>query len=170
MKPKNLKYITGILFILLLMQSVYAEITVTRDLPETATPGSEVTVNLKLDVVGGETSGIIVTEKIPDGLSVSSISNEGSFDEITREIKWLIYAEKIDSQTLSYTTTAANPGKYSFSGTYETLEEGVGEITGDESINVEAKGIAGIDMKLILGIIAAIIILILVFVLMKRKK
>lgn len=169
MKPKILKYITGILFILLLMQSVYAEITVSRDLPETATPSSEVTINLKLDVAGGETSGIIITEKIPEGVSVSSISNEGSFDETTREIKWLIYTESVESQTLTYAVAPSEAGDYTFSGTYTTLEEGVDAIFGDEKISVKPEGIFGIDIKYIIAIVAAIIILTLIFVLMKRK-
>lgn len=171
MKPKNLKYIIGILCMAMLMQNVCAEITVSRDLPETAVLGSEVTINLKLDIVGGETSGIIITEKVPEGVSVSSISNEGSFNPETGEIKWLIYGEKIDSQTLSYTAAASELGTYTFSGTFTTLEEGVGEIDGDENISIEAGGIAGFDINL-LHIAAGVIILILIIIifLVKRKK
>lgn len=165
------------------MQSVCADITVTRDLPETATPGSEVTVNLKLDIISGETSGIIVMENVPDGWSVSSISNEGSFDSDTEEIKWLIYAEKIESQTLSYIAVApSKAGEYKFNGTCTSLEEGVGDITGNEKISVEVganesvrevKGDGegeGYDMKFIIGIIALIVVIILMFIFMKKKK
>jgi len=172
-----LKYILGILCIGMFIGSVCAEsITVSRDMPETATLGSEVTVNLKLNVVGGETSGVILTEKIPGGLSVSSISNEGSFDSETGEIKWLLYGENIEPQTLSYTCTApSEAGEYTFSGTYTTLEEGVGEITGDERITVgvaekpivNGPGYMGV---IIIGIAAVIAIIVLIFILAKRKK
>ena len=162
----------------MLMQNVCADMTVTRDLPETATLGSEITVNLKLDIVGGETPGIIITEKVPEGWSVSSVSNEGSFDREKKEIRWLLYGENVESQTLSYVCAAPSKAdNYTFSGTYTTLEEGVGGITGDEkiSINVEetagtGEDVKGYDMRLILGIIAAIVVIVIIFILIKRKK
>ena len=184
----QLKYIIGVVCILLLVQNVYAGfITVSRDLPKTTEPGSDVIVNLKLEVAsGGETSGVVIEEKIPDGWTASSISNEGFFDSKTGKIKWLLYGKSVKSQTVSYTGAApSNTGEYTFSGTYTTLEESIGEIAGDEKISVEAKEVVveeeakevvgeeeakGIDMKLIIGVIAAIVVIILIVVLIKRKK
>ena len=173
MKP-DAKYIMGMLCMGVLMGSVCAEsIMVSRDLPETANPSSEVAINLKMDVTGGGISGVIITEKIPEGWSASSVSDEGSFDSETMEIRWLLQGENVETQTLSYVAAApSEAGEYTFSGTYTSLEEGVSEITGDERISIETKKPVeeGYDMRLIIGIIAIVIIVAMIFIWAKRKR
>jgi len=187
MKSYVLKYIIGILCIIMLTGSVYVysdSVTVSRDMPKTANISSEVTVSLNLNATGKETSGIIIKEAIPGGWSVSSVSNEGSFYAETNEIKWIFYGENVKSQTLSYIGFApSKPDNYTFSGTYTTLEGGVGEITGDEKISigiietkkslgeVKEEEREGYDTKIIIGLVAVVfIIALIIFILIKRKK
>jgi len=179
MKSSILKYIIGILCILMLVQGVYGEsITVSRDIPKTADISSEVTVSLKMDVASKDVSGVVVRETIPEGWSASSVSNEGSFDPDAREIKWIIYGS-METKTLSYNALAPpNEGEYAFNGTYTTLEEGVGETAGNYKITIKAKETAPVPEekkedngynKILMWAAAVIVVVVIVFVLIKLK-
>lgn len=176
MKTIKLNHAAGILFILIFLNGACAEsVTVSRDLPDSASSGSKVSVSLKIDVVGSDISGLIVTEILPEGWDISSVSNDGSFDKEKGEIRWLMYGENVESQSLSYAAVPSGSGEYVFSGTYTTLEEGISETEGDDKITVKetalgGEGTGGYNNLFIIGIIALVAVIILGFILTRKKK
>ena len=66
----------------------YAQVTVVRELPENVSWGEELIVTLKMEVGKERPTGIIVVERIPQGINPVSAFPKANFDISTRELKW----------------------------------------------------------------------------------
>jgi len=64
--------------------------------------GNSVAVMLTINVENNAPNGLIVKEKVPAGWNVSGISENGSFNASTGEIKWLFYGTSLRSMTINY--------------------------------------------------------------------
>ena len=112
--------------------------TATRFLPEFCQPGE--TIKVKIDIVPlKQTSGVIVTEKIPEGWKIvkaepviSKVMPDGSY-------KWLQWGQEVTPFTIIYEVKVPETakGKYNFEGTITTYREGDIEIIGANCITVK---------------------------------
>jgi len=135
-KKFNTVFIIGLF--LVLMQSVFAATTLTRDMPSTAAVGSTFTVTLALDV-DGELMGAGITEYFPEGWTVSDLSAGGGvLKSNPTRIEWVLFTgSPLSDQTKTYKITvpsSAASGAYTFSGNLLVGETEIDTI-GDKNYN-----------------------------------
>lgn len=113
-----------------------AQVTVNRDLPDSATVGEEITVTLSIKIGSDKPAGAIIEENIPDGFAYVSSSSEATKSGNT--LKWAFYGSNLKDMEVKYTLKAEKAGKAEFEGTVTTLL-GVEKIGGDNTTEVIAK-------------------------------
>ncbi len=132
----------GFLLVGFLMPGVSAAPTASRDLPVSADAGDSITVSLDITVVADEITGLIVSDIIPSGWTVTDSSpTYNSFDSTTGEVKWVLYGGTLKTQTITYTVSipaSETSGDKIFSGTLSYTLDGdqVDNISGDTLISV----------------------------------
>jgi len=132
----------GLLLVGFLMPSVSAAPTGSRDLPSTADAGDSISVSLALTVVADEITGLIVSDIVPSGWTVTSSSpTYNTFSSTTGEVKWVLYGGTLITQTITYDVTIPSTetsGDKTFSGTLSYVLSGdqTDTISGDTSISV----------------------------------
>ena len=132
----------GFLLIGFLMPSVSAAPTASRDLPTSADAGDSGSVSLALTVVADEITGLIVSDIVPSGWTVTSSSpTYNSFNSETGEVKWVLYGGTLITQTITYSATipsSETSGDKTFSGTISYVLSGdqTDTTSGDTSISV----------------------------------
>ncbi len=166
----------GILFPILISSLILFAIAsdasasgVTRILPQTARPGENITVSIKVELTGGERY-YLVEEIPPQGFEAFNPDNKGGIDS-SGHVKWASIMNP-QSTTLTYRLSIpedTEPGTYSFSGQYgmEGID-GLADIGGQSEITVvsgEADYTPGIFAAIVIMVIAVIVALVL-----KRKK
>jgi len=139
----NKTFIFGMVLIALVVcvSSAAAQDTVTRDLPESAYPDAQITVNL---TVGVETDATYYTidEVVPPEWNITSATYGGDHASETGHVKWVVTsaaADAIYSYTVDIPADAA-AGAHTFDGTY-AFEGMTNEATilGDTTIAVDDK-------------------------------
>ncbi len=82
--------------------------------------GNSVAVMLTINVDSNAPNGLIVKEQVPDGWNVSGISENGSFNASTGEIKWLFYGNMLRSMTINYKldNSSGTADRLSINGNY----------------------------------------------------
>ncbi|HUS37413.1 MAG TPA: hypothetical protein VM680_18850 [Verrucomicrobiae bacterium] len=110
------------------------DVAVERDLPESYTPGTSLTVRLKATPTEG-VNAWAVEELPPTGWLVGSINFAGAFDRVSGKIKWGLFTDT-QSRTLEYTIVppATAVGPKSFSG-FVSVNGTSKPITGDTTIS-----------------------------------
>jgi len=124
-------------------------LTVTRQLPGTATPGSSFLVNLTVAIGANPPNGVVINEYIPTATGwelMNSSLTYTTFNPTTGEISWLLYSTGLINQTISYTlqSPAEFDGIATFSGQFLYNYNGSSiteNITGDTSIPIEEASI-----------------------------
>ncbi|RLG24467.1 hypothetical protein DRN77_02265, partial [Methanosarcinales archaeon] len=111
--------------------------TVTRDLPDSASAGATVTVNLTVDVESGATF-YAIDETVPTGWTVTSATSGGDYTAEAGHVKWVVTSGAADT-VYSYTVLvpADASGTYTFDGIY--MFEGMtaeATILGDVNVTV----------------------------------
>jgi hypothetical protein len=110
--------------------------TVTRELPDNASAGASITVNLTVDVETGARY-YVIDEIVPTGWTVSATSG-GAYTSETGHVKWIVIGGAADT-VYSYTVLvpANASGTYTFDGVYR-FEGMTAEATilGDTTVNV----------------------------------
>ncbi|MBN2250569.1 MAG: hypothetical protein JW724_00660 [Candidatus Altiarchaeota archaeon] len=121
---------------MVLASSVFADVTVSRDLPSSAAAGSTFTVTLEMTVTGTAPAAVGLTENYPAGWTVSDVSLAG-IDQGDR-IEWLFWAmgNPVQDQSITYDVTvpASASGTATFSGTIDTGS--TTDIAGDTDVSV----------------------------------
>jgi len=145
---KNLIHgMMALLFVLIvcISSAAAADDTVTRDLPDSASAGTTITVSLTVDV---ETSATFysIDEIVPSGWTVASATDGGDYTSDSGHVKWVVFsgvADKVYSYTVEVPASAS--GAYTFSGDYafEGMTD-TASILGDTAMNVES-GVAADD-------------------------
>ena len=136
---KNLIYGTmALLFVLVVcISSAAADDTVTRDLPDSASAGATITVNLTVDVETGA-AFYSIDETVPSGWTVTNATDGGDYTSETGHVKWVVTGGAAD-KTYSYTVDvpADASGAYTFDGIY-AFEGMAAEATilGDTTVTV----------------------------------
>ena len=137
---KNLIYGTmALLFVLVVcISSAAAQGTVTRALPESASAGETITVDLTV-VVDGEMA-YIIDETVPSGWTVTNATGAGDYITNPGHITWFeVSLAPIPDTVYSYTVEvpADASGAYIFNGTYmfEGMP-GVATIHGPDTVTV----------------------------------
>jgi len=119
------------------------DISVERTLPSMAATNSEFEITLSVNF--NEESlpdSAIITENVPSGFTVSSVSMNGTYSAETNSILWLFGdgENPLADANLSYTVTAPqDEGEYTFSGNSNATKSNVtleGETGGDTLLNV----------------------------------
>ncbi len=112
--------------------------TTIRDMPDSCKPGDIVKVSLRT-IPAAEVSGVIITEKTPDGWQI--IKAEPGFTKALSDgtYKWLQWAKQVEPFNIIYEVKIPESakGKYTFSGITTTYREGEIEITGKKEIIVK---------------------------------
>ena len=122
--------------LLVLTPSVFAAVTVTRDLPTSAAPGSTITVTLAMTVSGTPPAAVGVTEYFPTGWIVSN----PTFNAINQgdRLEWLFWSggTPVATRSITYKLTipASASGTATFSGTVDTGT--ATDIAGDTTMSV----------------------------------
>ncbi|RLG72180.1 MAG: hypothetical protein DRO11_02800 [Methanobacteriota archaeon] len=163
------KIFPWIVLLALVVPHVYAQVSVTRELPNTATGGEELLVKLRIVVGETKPSGVIIVEKIPENFGYVTSSPEATFNQVSRELKWVLYGENLKNKEITYTVIPAQgfTGKAVFYGETKTLV-GTEEITGDKEVVVvetkpgaptkERRGISSTPATLVVAVIALLAI------------
>lgn len=152
----------ALVLLILSIPAVSAQVTVTRDLPDSAKVGDEITVTLALTIGSEKPAGAIIEESIPDGASYISSSPEATVSE--GKLKWAFYGEQLKDMTLQYTVKVEKAGKLDFSGTVKTLL-GNENIGGDSELEVseksaeQPKGTPGFEAFVAVAVIGSIALL-----------
>jgi len=112
--------------------------TGTRIMPDSCNAGD--TIRVRIDIVpANQTSGIIITEKIPDGWKI--LNSEPAFTKVLPDnsYKWLQWAKSLTSFTIIYQLKVPESatGTYTITGILTTYREGDIEIIGKKEIVVK---------------------------------
>ena len=135
-----MRILATILILLMLATTVSAELTVNRNLPDSASPGEEITVILSIKIDGEKPAGVIIEEAIPEGITYVSSSPEAT--ETDSGIKWVLYGSDLKETDLKYVAKVGGSVDISFEGTYTTLL-GTEDISGDSILKISAEGVKG---------------------------
>jgi len=115
-----------------------ADVSVTRDLPNGAMPGQEITVTLIMELEGEAPAALGIVENVPTGWEITYADYNGEIEE--DEISWMFWAMgyPIQNQSITYKvrvpTTA--DGTYTFSGTADVGEANDYSVTGDGNLSI----------------------------------
>jgi len=129
-------------------------VTVTRDLPDMASPGDIITVRLEMEVDENNTPVAVgITEYIPEGWIVKNISLDGIFFHDPDRIEWLFWSlgNPVKDQSIIYAIQVppnVTSGIYTFSGIVDTGYN-TSNITGDSSITIITKCWSGENQYLL---------------------
>jgi len=123
----------ALVLLILSISAVSAQVTVTRDLPDSAKVGDEITVTLTITIGSEKPAGAIIEEGIPDGASYVSSSPEATLSE--GKLKWAFYGDQQKDMTVEYTLKVGKAGKLDFGGAVKTLL-GNENIGGDSELEV----------------------------------
>ncbi|ADE37029.1 COG1470 family protein [Methanohalophilus mahii] len=123
MKINNMLRLLGIMALVLvvaipMISSAAAQSDVCRQLPATAAPGDEITVELDITAAGDATK-LIIEDAAPAGWTVTGADNGGTPDGDT--VRWIELAKPADG-TYSYTVQIpgdATPGMFDFAGEFD---------------------------------------------------
>ncbi|MGB9643199.1 MAG: hypothetical protein ACP5JO_02105 [Candidatus Ratteibacteria bacterium] len=112
--------------------------TGTRTMPDYCNAGD--TIRVKIDIVpASQTSGIIITEKLPDGWKI--VNSEPPFTKVMPDnsYKWLQWARALTPFTVNYELKIPESakGSYILTGILTTYREGDIEIIGKKEIVVK---------------------------------
>lgn len=112
--------------------------TGTRIMPDSCNAGD--TIRVRIDIVpANQISGIIITEKIPDGWKI--LNSEPAFTKVLPDnsYKWLQWAKSLTSFTIIYQLKVPESatGTYTITGILTTYREGDIEIIGKKEIVVK---------------------------------
>jgi len=123
------------------------QVTVTRTLPSTASPGGTFIVSLNLAVGDIPPDAVGVTENVPAGWNVTTTSPTAKYTSDEDKIEWLFWAmgNPVENTTITYTVQipgSAN-GTYTFSGTVEYGDVDDQAIAGDTSTDVSESALTG---------------------------
>ncbi|MBN2251984.1 MAG: hypothetical protein JW724_07925 [Candidatus Altiarchaeota archaeon] len=125
--------LSGFLFLCSLCN---ADVTVSRDLPDSIAAGSSFTVSLAMVVSGSAPAAVGVTEVCPAGWVVSNVSYGGT--DSGSDLSWLFWAfgYPVQNRTITYKVTVAETawGDCAFSGTVDGGESS--PVGGDTSVFV----------------------------------
>jgi|Deesub1362A_J573_1020465.scaffolds.fasta_scaffold01034_4 hypothetical protein len=133
-----MRIILALILLLMLAGSVSAELTVTRDLPDSASTGDEITVTLSIKIDGEIPAGAIVEEKIPEGITYISSTPEAT--ETDTGLKWVLYGSDLKETDLKYVAKVEESADINFEGTYTTLL-GTEDISGDSMLKISVRGV-----------------------------
>jgi len=141
MKKNLIHGMMALLFVLIvcISSTAAADDTVTRDLPDSASAGTTITVNLTVDV-GTSATFYNIDETVPSGWTVTSATDGGDYTADPGHVKWVVVgvaANKVYSYTVKVPTAAS--GVYTFDGIYNF--EGMGgeaSILGDTAMTIIA--------------------------------
>ena len=182
------------LVVLTLMVSFVSAATVSRDMPSTIEPGSELTVSFNVaDMEVGKS--VAISDTIPSQFTLKEWSVTGANkDDVTYEVKGKEYRWEIPataaSVKLTYTidVPASASGAYSFSAVYFAPPAKMDELKATLNVGaapapapppaetpppaepVEEEAAGGIPTSGVIIVIAVVVIGIIVFALMKKKK
>lgn len=131
-----MKVALSLLILLCLVSTVSAQVTVTRDLPDSATVGETFKVTLNIKVGKDVPAGVIIEEKLPEGLSLVSSSPEASVSG--DKIKWALYGDQVKDTSIEYTLRAEKAGSAEFNGSVTTIL-GTEKISGDSTLEISEK-------------------------------
>ncbi len=96
-------------FIFCNITSVISEVTIIRDLPDSVAKGSTFTVSMSIDVNESDLPYVLgVSENIPPGLIVSSVSSNG-FNFSGDKVEWLFLEPSRLTQIIAEGITFVNP-------------------------------------------------------------
>ncbi|MCX7705790.1 MAG: hypothetical protein N2115_05980 [bacterium] len=112
--------------------------TGTRVLPNFCNPGDLITVKINI-IPASQISGVIVTEKIPEGWKLVKSEPQFSRIEPNNLYKWLQWAQQVAPFTIVYQVQVPDTakGKFTFDGKLTTFREGDIPITGNNEIIVK---------------------------------
>ena len=103
------------------------QVSVTRDVPDSALINENIDINLNVDVNEADKPGTyILTEYVPAGFEVVD-SGGGHWFEDTRTIKWLVIdnfmGQVVEDTVYTYTIKTPVSGTYEMNGTIQTATE-----------------------------------------------
>lgn len=112
--------------------------TGTRILPDSCSPGGIITVRINV-IPANQISGVIITEKIPEGWELVKSDPQFSRIEQNSVYKWLQWSQQVAPFTIVYQLRIPETakGKFVFEGKLTTLREGDVPIAGDIEITVK---------------------------------
>lgn len=136
-----------LLAILLIKQPILlapGELSVERDLPESAQINQQFIVTLQVYTSTDKPAAIGITEQVPASWIISSVSGADYSKINTDSLEILLFSStnNVDDTTITYTITPTNT-LASFSGTWESVDpDSSGNIAGDTSltINTDSEG------------------------------
>jgi len=118
-------------------------VTLTRNLPGSASAGSTFTVTLTMLVDESDPpSAVGVTEYVPQGWTVGTMSHNGTYTSTEDKIEWLFWygseENPVTNQTVTYTVHVPSnaSGTNTFTGYYDCGEVTNPEISGDYSVEI----------------------------------
>jgi len=132
------KLLISILLLIFSLNIVQAQVSVTREI--SMSKEGELSVKLKLEVGSQRPGGIIIVERVPEGVEYISSTPEAVFNPSTRELKWVFYGEGVKNREVIYNLSvpSAFQGEILFSGELKTLA-GVEEIGGETKFTIKIK-------------------------------
>ncbi len=150
--------------------------SVTRSFSGSVRPGEDLTVTLTVDVGDGETF-YAIDELVPEGWIVKNIGTGSA--EHQGHIKW-VTIEGAENTTNSYTLTAPGTAETAvFSGTYmfESMDQEA-EIAGTKQANVRqavqqptaTPAPQQMDYTLLIAVVAIVAVIVIAFIVLKKKK
>ncbi len=112
--------------------------TGTRVIPGSCKAGDTVIIKINVSPAN-QISGVIVTEKIPDGWELIKSDPQFSRVESGNVYKWLQWAQQVAPFVIVYQVRIPETakGKFTFEGKLTTFREGDISITGDSEITVK---------------------------------
>lgn len=124
--------------------TIQPSVSVTRILPPTAQPNSNLIVSLNLVILNesSKPSGVIIKEYVPKQWNLTSSNpNRDDFDSETGEIRWLLFGDTFYTRNLTYTISVPSnaTGMVEFSGVMLYTLEGnqvTRNITGSNTIQI----------------------------------
>ncbi len=123
----------------------------TRDLSAYPTPGVTFRVSIAIDTPA-ETNGVGLEEAPPAGWTVSAISDAGTWDEGTEEVKWVFLVEPFPTAiTYDVTPPVDASGDLCFAGTV-SFDGPVQPVGGDACLLVGIPTISGVGLA-VLGLL-----------------
>jgi len=139
MKKAIIILVLGFLYLLISTNASEHPVNITRDLPAAANPGQETTVTLTMEVdEENRPDSLGVTEYVPEGWEVISVSEGGEYDVQNDLIEWLFwtFGTPVQDQTFTYTIQVPETasGTYNFSGIFDYGEPDDPSIGGDEEL------------------------------------